>query len=552
MKRISFVFILIGLCFAGCELYSGLKTEEIYIYKKDIVEDENESEDQISEENQKEELSDSDEEKKEIEENQESPDVADEQEENLIDETENPISDEDTVEFIEDDSGNDDVEAENPSEFGTKAELLLPEEIPERLWNILVYMAADNNLEASAIEDLCEMEMSNLDTGRVSVFVLLDRNEAYDTSNGDWAGTKLLRLSTGKISENRFIQSEEIECKELGLKPGTEVELDMSSPYVLADTISYLHKRYPAENYGLIMWGHGTGWRNDGLNQQNECSTGGYKGFAFDETSHTYMTLRQFGNALKAGLNGKKFDFVGFDTCFGAELEVMYEIRNYTKYAMGSEGLVMNSGWNYKSFLNSIQKDDGKSALSICLGLSEKFKEWYETTSASSFTVINMENMESYFDCFDKYMACVADLITTRGTRDKVMGVLYSNPGNTAEKYTYGSQSSDVYLDVNSMIRVLDEYFSTSSTLKKASSMFNLVEHSVIVDSWNSIGTRGGLGVFFDTLGNGNILSAIHPSAYVQGKMAEQIDFVQSSSGYVPSVKSKHSLLEKLFYETFE
>ena len=31
----------------------------------------------------------------------------------------------------------------------------------KRLWSILVYMSADNNLEAAAIEDMLEMESSN-------------------------------------------------------------------------------------------------------------------------------------------------------------------------------------------------------------------------------------------------------------------------------------------------------------------------------------------------------------------------------------------------------
>lgn len=472
----------------------------------------------------------------------------------------NPVEDKEDPkpEKEDDDKGTENETKEddsdkNPSEFGKDPEVVVPIDVSERKWNILVYMAADNNLESAAIEDLCEMELSELNTDLVSVFVLMDRNEAYDTSNGNWTGTRLLKLKTGKKTESKFIQSEEIECKDLGLTVGQDLEIDMSSPYVLTDTISYLHKRYPAENYGLIMWGHGTGWRNDS-NVENTSLTieGGYKGFAFDETSHTYMTLKQFGNALRDGLKNNKFGFIGFDTCFASELEVMYEIKDCTDYAVGSEGLVMNSGWNYKSFFNEIQKDSEKTSLSICMALSNKFKNWYETAAGASFSVIDMKNMGAYFEYFDKYMETASELITDRKTRDDIIGVLYTNPSETAEKYTYGTQNNDVYLDVCSVIKVIDNYFAADEQLHKCSTVFELVEKSVVIDSWNSIGTKGGLGVYFHTLGAGSVFSTSHPSSYIKGKTTDQIAFVNDSLGYVPGVNSEKSLLEKLFYEAYE
>lgn len=453
----------------------------------------------------------------------------------------------------EEESDIEEDKKESPSEFNGQYEIIEPAEITERLWNILIYMSADNNLEAAAIEDLCEMELSDLNMDSVSVFVLLDRSEAYDTSNGDWAGTRLLRVKTGKRTDAKKIISEEIECKDLGLNIGGNVELDMSSPYVLSDTISYLHKRYPANNYGLIMWGHGTGWRSDeNTNENSVIIPGGYKGFAYDETSHTYMTLKQLGSAIKSGLNGNKFGFIGFDTCFGAELEVMYELKDYAEYAVGSEGLLLTSGWNYKTFFNAIEKDKEKTSFSICSTLSEKFKEWYESSPGASFSMVKMENISAYYDCFDDYMSEISELIVDRSIRDDVLGILYSNQNCKAERYTYGSVNNDVYLDIHSVINALNEYFSEIPSLKKHSTVFGLVEDTVIVDGWNSLGTHGGLGVYFHTLGNSNFFARNHPAAYIQGKTSEQISFVTDSHGYVPNINNKSTLLEKLFYEIYE
>ena len=156
---------------------------------------------------------------------------------------------------------NQNTQTENEEQSETKkedVEIDAPEgpEIKERLWNILIYMSADNNLETAGVEDILEMELSCLDTEVVSVFVLFDRSSAYDTTNDNWSGTRLYKLETGKTNSNRNIVSQEIECSALGLVVGKETELDMSAGYVLEESFSYLMDRYPASNYGLIIWGH--------------------------------------------------------------------------------------------------------------------------------------------------------------------------------------------------------------------------------------------------------------------------------------------------------
>ena len=174
--------------------------------------------------------------------------------------------------------------------------------LDEREWSILVYMSADNNLESAAIADLIEMEKSKLNTKNVSVLVLLDRNPSYDSSNGNWKNTKLYRLKTNNVSDTNEILSEEIECLELGLSSSSQNELDMSAYMSLSRSIKFMYENYPANQYGVILWGHGEGWR----------------GFCYDETSENRMTLTQLNSGLKNGLNGKKLDFIGFDSCFGA------------------------------------------------------------------------------------------------------------------------------------------------------------------------------------------------------------------------------------------
>ena len=116
-----------------------------------------------------------------------------------------------------------------------------------KLWNFLVYLAADNNLESYAIADLNEMEEIG-STDQVNVLVLIDRHPEYDTSNGNWTGTRLYYVT--KDSNTSIIKSTLL--AELG-------ERDMSDPTTLRDFIIYCQTNFPADKTCLTLWNHGGG-----------------------------------------------------------------------------------------------------------------------------------------------------------------------------------------------------------------------------------------------------------------------------------------------------
>ena len=126
-----------------------------------------------------------------------------------------------------------------------------------RKWTVLVYMAADNNLESEAITDLNEMEVSALDAN-VTVLALVDRAQGFDATNGDWTDTRLYKIIQDNQVNKTLIASERLDCPELGLSASESSELDMSNPATLSGFLSYARRKFPAENFALILWGHGT------------------------------------------------------------------------------------------------------------------------------------------------------------------------------------------------------------------------------------------------------------------------------------------------------
>lgn len=438
----------------------------------------------------------------------------------------------------------------------TPTEPVLPEEpaIKERQWTILVYMCADNDLEAAAMEDLCEMEFSDLDTDEVSVLALVDRSPAYDTSYDNWYGSRLYKLKTGKEADSSSLISQEIECKDLGLEVGKETELDMSSSYVLSSSLSYARKRFPANHYGLIIWGHGTGWRSGDI-EASELNSEGYqsgifKGFSYDKTSGTYMTLYQTGQAMKAGLGGMKLDFLGFDTCYGAELEVLYELKDYAVLCAGSEGLVSASGWNYRELFSLFGKS-GKQPADLCSCVVAQFKNQYAHTVGASVACVNMDGVSAFFSaCNELWSECALQINSTT-VRDSVMRLLYSANPCEVRRYTYGTGGSDVYLDIASMMKALKNYFDENK-ITQLYDAFNECKAALITNSWSFEDGEGGIGVYFSSLSDSSNLSVSHPAMYVKGACVDQIAFVNECEGYVPCSREGKSFLSKLFYVQFQ
>ena len=397
----------------------------------------------------------------------------------------------------------------------------------EREWTILMYMSADNNLESAAIEDFLEMEKSKLNTKEVSVLVLLDRCPSYDSSNGNWNNTKLFRLKTGSDGTAKEIISEEIECVELGLNATNHNELDMSAYMSLARSVNFVYENYPANHYGIIFWGHGEGWR----------------GFCYDLTSETRMSLNQMKLGLQTGLNGKKLDLIGFDSCFGAEMEVFYQIRDFAKYSFGVEGLLGINGMNYEDVFNLFSMKKEKSTLNLIDSFMVQYKTSYEKYKRSAFSVVDLENIQELCKKFNEFCKSISKSITTESIRDEIKDSLIYN----TNQYFYEDSDSDVYIDVDSVVTELSKTSVVNDDIINCKEMFFEARNNAVIDYWNSDGEAGSVGVYFSTLTDGNYLSVRHPSGYVKGKISNQIDFVNDNNGYVPTNEGNYSLLDKIF-----
>ena len=207
-------------------------------------------------------------------------------------------------------------------------------------WTFMVYMSADCNLEGAGVEDINEMEVVG-STPQVNVVVQCDRIDGEDTSNGDWKDCK--RFYITKDSDETTISSKVVE--EMG-------EVNMGDPETLVNFTYWVHDTYPAQHYALILWNHG----------------GAFWGVCWDDTNNDYLNMANLSYALAKTKEyyGKKLDIVAFDACLMGELEVLYQIKNYCDYAVGSEPTEPGDGWPYELILPSLVHNPSMSPTDLC------------------------------------------------------------------------------------------------------------------------------------------------------------------------------------------
>jgi len=142
-------------------------------------------------------------------------------------------------------------------------------------------------------------------------------------------------------------------------------ERSMGDPNTLSDFVIWAHENYPAENYYLVIFSHGNGWR---------------EGFLRDETNNDdYLSMDEFKNAMIEVKNsiGKNIDIVVFDACLMGMAEVFYQLRSSVDVVVGSEDLVYGNGFPYHMVLYEMKKDTNCNANEAAIFSIDSYSSYY-------------------------------------------------------------------------------------------------------------------------------------------------------------------------------
>jgi hypothetical protein len=368
-------------------------------------------------------------------------------------------------------------------------------------------------------------------------------------TNENWSDTRLFEVKSDPGGLTPTIRSPRIDCPELGLLKNTETELNTADPLVLSRLIDFAKRVYPAEQYALFIWGHGTGWRG-GVN--NDFLPEPVKAVAFDDTHRQYMSLPSFGRAVA----GKGLSVIAFDTCYGALLEIAYQIKNDAKLLAGSEGEILSTGWDYTALFTNFISKKNPTTSDLGSAIQNQFSGHYASLNNATISQIQLSQVNNLFLRFNDFSGAVAEAINTEPVKKAVLNQILHN----VESYFFTSFPSDMYIDIfdftkkTAAIReiITSDADQQDAILEAANKLEEALALAVPL-SWAKNGTTKKIGVHVIPLQGIAVPAAMHELAYISGSMAiDKSAFVEDSRHLVPNAVPKNdSLLDKLFYWTY-
>jgi hypothetical protein len=340
-------------------------------------------------------------------------------------------------------------------------------------WTYMVYLDGDNNLEGAAIDDF--MEMSSVGSSpTVNIVVQFDRISGYDTSYGDWTFCRRFYVWPGITPT----AANAISC--LG-------ECNMGDPDTLDEFVTWATTNYPANKYALILWNHGSGWKNWKWNDPDP-DLG--RGVCWDDTDGgDYLTLRETEQAL----TGKYVDLIGYDACLMHMMEVVYQVMANAGVSVGSEEVEPGDGWPYDTILADLTGWPTMNEYGLGKVIVHRYIESYAPATDETQSAMDNSN--------------VPDLVTA--VDDLAQALINEIPGDLANvqdaRFATAEMNWDSnYIDLYHFAENVDLYVSGAAT--EAQAVMN--EMTLLCEAHGtSVPNDHGLSIYFPRYGGSYMAS---------------------------------------------
>lgn len=197
-------------------------------------------------------------------------------------------------------------------------------------WTALVYMGTDNldtetDLSDAARDDIVEMKRVGSKEDALDIVVQIDDKAT-------------------KIPRRLHIEKNDVEVLET-----LPQSANMASPKVLEEFLAWSLKKFKADHYLLIFWGHAYRYAF------GPDATSGGEVLDYKELS---TVLKRFKEQRK----GTALEILGFDACGVSSIEVAYQFRQCVEHLVASEVGESFLGWPYEAILGRIWNNSGISA----------------------------------------------------------------------------------------------------------------------------------------------------------------------------------------------
>jgi hypothetical protein len=205
-------------------------------------------------------------------------------------------------------------------------------------------------------------------------------------------------------------------------------ELNMGAAETLADFIRWSAKTYPADEYLLVFWSHGSGSVN--LGGQDYGLVGP------DEVHSDSLTAREIEMALKSvkDTNNISPTMVGFDACLMGSVEVANLLRPYAKFLLASQELEPGNGWNYQAWIDELASKPEMTVSRLGKVIVDTYFEQYKGKAdgdSLTLSVTDLARLEGLVASADEW----AKLVTPAMKRSEVSVWEFARARSESENY---------------------------------------------------------------------------------------------------------------------
>lgn len=228
---------------------------------------------------------------------------------------------------------------------------------------VLVYMEARNNLYGFAYDDIEEMRLAEIPADCRLLTYRSIRNEEHPTL------TEILPDGRDTVLATYEAQASAVD------------------PVQMRRVMDDVSRLAPSAELGLVFWSHSSGWR------QKKPAARGY-----GLENGRQMSVSDLGGALQ----GRKLDFLLFDTCYMGCVEVAYELRGVAPWLVASVCEVPTRGMPYDRTLPGLFDADTPRGL---IGAIDANVDFYLSDSdercPSTMSLIDLTAMEALAEAFE-------------------------------------------------------------------------------------------------------------------------------------------------------
>jgi hypothetical protein len=222
---------------------------------------------------------------------------------------------------------------------------------------------------------------------------------------------------------------------------GTDMSMDSGDAATLLDACTWAFGKFPSEKTMLILWNHGTGDLEPSLGRAinsielfkyNPDTTlielnrsisffdylnehyirTSHRGICFDEATGHYLTNQQVGATLRTicntYLNGNPLDLLLCDACLMQGIGVAYSLKPYgqqpvARYMVGSQEVVLATGYNYSQMFENIAANPNISNAEFAANVVQVFANTYQKiTNDYTQSAINLEAIDPLYESVNR------------------------------------------------------------------------------------------------------------------------------------------------------